>query len=84
MFVETRREGEIEAPTISLTGLIAWMETKDPKETYVFVDARICANLRVWPILSVNGAAAATMVERRRSGMGASSFCFVRRTRRKE
>lgn len=44
MFVETKNEGEIEIPgCFNLTGFIAWLEARDPNETYVYADAKNCA-----------------------------------------
>lgn len=46
MFVETKREGEVQATTPNLHSIhtfIAWLETKDQLETYCFTHSWECA-----------------------------------------
>jgi hypothetical protein len=44
MFVETKREGEVQAkPKPSLSGFVAWLATKPPNEEYDFSNHQICA-----------------------------------------
>lgn len=38
MFVETKRDGEAQKPVIGREDFIAWLRTKDPAETYNFMD----------------------------------------------
>jgi hypothetical protein len=43
MFVETKRDGEVQTQEPSLRGFISWLETKNPNEEYYWASGKSCA-----------------------------------------